>query len=788
MKKLFVWIMLIVMALTMFPMTGFAEESIPFEEIVPELKSISSDAFGVVTLKWGKVSGAENYRVYRKLPGAEKWSLITTTKDTECVVRDSELNKEYAYTVRAYRENETVRSAYNKAGLKHKATRKVVSFTSVKNVGMEAITLTWKAVSGGAKYEISRKEDGGKWKVVKTLSKAESWTDMSVVNGKKYAYRICVIKTLDGKEYRTADDKTGKAIVCDCKTTVKLGKVTAGLNAATVNWKELPGADYYYVYRKTKNSDWKYIGETKKLSYTDTALKKGTIYYYTVRGIKEKSNGKKIKGWRNLTGVNIKATTSVKPELKSIKNVGFGAVTLEWGKITGAQSYCVYRKTAGGEYKLLKSGIKGTSYTDTTVATDKTYVYSVRGYRKQSGTGYYSSRNETGLKIKPATVKEVPLKSIATGFNAAKITWDEVKGVETYRIYRRPVNGDWELVAKNIKTTTYTDKTLKKGVEYIYTVRGLKGNALTGYNKNGLKAKGVVPTTVKLKSVTMPCFRTVKVTWQPILGADGYGIYRKEGSGEWKWLKNTTGTEFIDDTPDMNRKYFYSVRAYRVNGDKKTWSGWDQKGLAITLKSNIDPKKPMVAITYDDGPGKYTGKILNVLEKYDAHATFFVVGRNAANNPSTLKRAFELGCEIGNHSYSHPYLTRLTSSELSAEISKTDKAVKKAIGVTPTLIRPPYGSHSEKVRSRVSKSFILWSVDTLDWEHRSASKNLACIKKNVRDGSIVLMHDIHKSTADSAESIVSYLTNKGYQLVTVSELAYYKGYDLKNGKSYSRFY
>jgi len=604
MKRFLVWIVLVVMTLTMFTTTGFAKEAASFKNTAPVLKSVSSDAFGIVTVKWEGVKGAEEYGVLRKAAGESSWKRISATEKTSYANYTAELNRKYVYTVRAYQDNKAVSSKYDTKGLTVTPKRGVLSLTSVKNVGLETIKLTWKKQAGDVKYYISRKEKGGAWKQIKTISNADTWTDTTVKSGKTYSYRICAKKTVGGKTYSTATDSVGKTITCNNKIAVKLGKVTNGFNAATVTWSELPGANKYYVYRKTGSGSWEYITSTKKTSYTDTALSNGKTYAYTIRGVK---------------------------------------------------------KTA-----------------------DDT-IFSLR-------------------------------------------------------------------------------------------------------DSNGIKVKAGVPKTVQMKSAKMVHFRTAEIKWDPVEGADGYFIYRRTKNGSFKFLKNVTGISYMDMTPEMDTKYYYTVQAYRIYNGKKTWTGRDKTGVSVTLKSTIDPNKPMIALTYDDGPGKYTGQILSVLDKYDAHATFFVVGRNVANNSAALKRAYNLGCEIGNHSYTHPSLTSLGNSELASQVNRTDNAVKKVIGVAPALLRPPYGAQNERVRSRVNKSFIMWSVDTRDWEHRSVSKNIASVKANAKDGAVILMHDIHKSTADAAESIVSYLTKKGYQLVTVSELAYYKGYKLKNGKSYSRFY
>ena len=208
--------------------------------------------------------------------------------------------------------------------------------------------------------------------------------------------------------------------------------------------------------------------------------------------------------------------------------------------------------------------------------------------------------------------------------------------------------------------------------------------------------------------------------------------------------------------------------------------GWYRGG------GKLDKTRPMVAITFDDGPGKYTDRVLSILEKYDARATFFVQGKNVAGYKNVLKRADSLGCEIGNHTWNHVNLSSSSSSVIASQISKTNSAVYNAIGKYPALCRPPYGAYNNIVKNSVSMPIIMWSVDTLDWKTRNAQKTLDSIKRSTTDGAIILMHDIHSPTADAVERVVPYLLKQGYQLVTVSELINARhGYSV-NGKVYNK--
>ncbi len=203
----------------------------------------------------------------------------------------------------------------------------------------------------------------------------------------------------------------------------------------------------------------------------------------------------------------------------------------------------------------------------------------------------------------------------------------------------------------------------------------------------------------------------------------------------------------------------------------------------------IDPDKPMVALTFDDGPsGKYTPRILDVLEEYNCVATFFEVGTSLSKNPDYLQRMEEMGCEIGSHSYTHTSFKTMTADEIRDELEKVNEIVRSKVGHDAEVVRAPYGATNEDVRAAVDFPLIGWNVDTLDWQSRDTDAVIAMVKQEKSlDGDIVLMHSIHGCTADAVEYLVPWLLEQGYQLVTVSELAHYRGVELENGKVYYNF-
>ena len=188
----------------------------------------------------------------------------------------------------------------------------------------------------------------------------------------------------------------------------------------------------------------------------------------------------------------------------------------------------------------------------------------------------------------------------------------------------------------------------------------------------------------------------------------------------------------------------------------------------------------LVCFTFDDGPyAPVTNKILDVLEKYNGRATFFVVGDRAATYSDEIERASKMGCEIGTHTYSHVNLNTLSVPEMQEEIRKSCDAISKYSGKKVKVLRPPEGAANETVKANVNMPMVLWSVDS-----RNADRDYQTVMDNVFDGSIVLMHDLYPATADAVARIIPELAKQGYKFVTFSELMKIRGVDVEPGEKY----
>lgn len=258
-----------------------------------------------------------------------------------------------------------------------------------------------------------------------------------------------------------------------------------------------------------------------------------------------------------------------------------------------------------------------------------------------------------------------------------------------------------------------------------------------------------------------------------------------------KWYQNPDGTYYVNGFADIDgTTYSFDKKGYMQ-------IGWVEKGVKdyyFNEDGSYDPskKRPMIALTFDDGPGEYTETLLDTVEKYNAHVTFFMVGQNVEGHESTIQRMLKLGCELGNHTWDHPSQT-LPNMDLDSvlqEFQKTDDALVKACGQAATVCRAPYGSVTEDQMAAVGKPFFMWSTDSLDWKlmDADADYNQIMNDSSLGDGSIILMHDIHEPSVKCAtEKLIPALIDQGYKLVTVSELAEAKDVTLQSA-SYSDFW
>ncbi len=280
------------------------------------------------------------------------------------------------------------------------------------------------------------------------------------------------------------------------------------------------------------------------------------------------------------------------------------------------------------------------------------------------------------------------------------------------------------------------------------------------------KAVKVKKIILHIKSNTIRAGENIKITKEirPAKAARKRSLWISRN----KYVKADNHGNITVKRKAANKKVRITVKA--TDGSRKRCD------ILLHILPPINPKKPMVAVTFDDGPqGSVTGSIVRTLKKENAVATFFVIGRNVQGvNLKPFRDAVKNGNEIANHTWNHYDLTRLTGSQIRSEIDKTNQLIKKHTGIQARFMRPPFGKINECVKSAVGLPMICWSVDTRDWQTLDARTTYHTVMNQVKDGSVVLLHDCYPQTAEAVKKMIPSLIKKGYQLVTVSELIKYR--------------
>lgn len=210
--------------------------------------------------------------------------------------------------------------------------------------------------------------------------------------------------------------------------------------------------------------------------------------------------------------------------------------------------------------------------------------------------------------------------------------------------------------------------------------------------------------------------------------------------------------------------------------------------LDLAERGEIDPERPMVALTFDDGPSSYTEEILRLLREHGGRATFCVIGTRLEEYPEAVQKAAAQGCEIATHTWSHKDLTSLNEAGVRRQLTRSMEAITEITGQPVRVLRPPYGGVNRTVRSvakALNLTIVTWSIDTRDWSTQNADTTARTILRKVQNGSIILCHDSQGSTARAMKQVIPALLEQGYQLVTVSELLSFSKTGGEAGKVYN---
>ncbi len=536
-----------------------------------------------VKVTWNAVDGAKSYKIFRKELNGSTWSAWTSPASgvtgTSYTDKTAKLGVTYIYAVSAVNASQT--SSFTQcSAFKHS----VAPAVTVSNSG-NGIKVSWNAINGAASYKVFRRaynestKTYGGWSVLAQNYTSTSYNDTLCNLGVTYSYAVVAVNGSYSSDYKaSANLKFNPALNATVKNT------DAGIR---VEWSKIFGATSYKVFRReldTTNNTWGgwasvttgYTGS----AFVDKTAKLGVTYSYAVVAV------------NSTTSSNYVATAGLKCDIptKVTATSTTSAINLTWNKVNGATGYTIYRKAFNatnntwGSWSVLKTGYTGTSYNDTLGNLGASYIYCVR-----ATVGSFS-----GSYVQSSAVKcnVVPKTTINNTTNGIKVSWSQVFGATSYKIFRRELNttnntwGSWASIASGLTGSAYVDKTSKLGVTYSYAVVAVNSTASSSYvATSGLKCDPI-PTVSVANTQT-----GVTVKWNAVNGAKSYTVYRKALNttnntwSDWSALKSgVTTTSYNDTLGNLGVTYIYSVRVTASNGFV---GGYAQ---SAQLKCNIPPK------------------------------------------------------------------------------------------------------------------------------------------------------------------------------------------------------
>ena len=361
------------------------------------------------------------------------------------------------------------------------------------------------------------------------------------------------------------------------------------------------------------------------------------------------------------------------------------------------------------------------------------------------------------------------------------LAWDEVPHAEGYHVFQRKDNSEEYMQIDSTKECYYIVYGLDQATEYSFFVKAYNGNNESN-DYEPIENVSTLLAQEQITAISSDEAGVIHVEWTPNSSADGYLLeFHTIGKNYREENKNTIDASqptSFNITGLIPRSHIGVRITAFVNRDGEQVMGTPSNERAVRVSDGtgtglqlLETEHPMVALTFDDGPGgPESDRILDVLQKNNAKATFFMVGQNVLANPENVQRKVQLGMELGNHSYDHE---RYGDEVTDDDILQASEAIEQVTGQWPSSFRSPGGDTTEDILAECANENLpayRWSIDTEDWKNRDADTIYKRVMDTVQDGDIILLHEIYESTADAVERIVPELKRMGFELVTCREL------------------
>lgn len=509
-----------------------------------------------IVINWRDVEGAVGYEIYRKATGEKAFKYVATVEMPGYTDTDVVDGKEYFYKVRSLGNLTT-----KEGSVLGDASFDLVKLPLATNVkaalGGDNIKVTWDAVALAEEYIVYRQNNqNGSWFESGTVkAPATEFIDRgNLKNGKTYSYAIST--KADGMVTSISDPSSPICYVVGPTITDVKNNYPKGIELA---FTKVEGVTSYNIYRKTVNGQFAKIATVSSAAsttYLDTTAVSGCNYIYGVQSVYDNAT----------SGITASQEVCFLSEPQFTVKNAYGGLELNWNAVPGAEKYIIYY---GGTFRDLS---KMDAIDE--VTTTK-YVYKNGESAKNNWFAVVAVCGETvsTKTAKSAYYFEAPrVELIENMSNGIKVRWNKVLGATSYVLLRKAGSAkNWEKVAvvnedEAYPYVQYTDKNVKSGTAYTYTVKAYDDDEYSPYNETGWKLEYL--STPKISSIDN-CYGGPKITWGKVTGAKKYEVYRKTKSSDWNSIASTSSASYIDSSAKDGTKYYYAVRA--VDGKTKSY-------------------------------------------------------------------------------------------------------------------------------------------------------------------------------------------------------------------------
>ena len=540
----------------------------------------ASASYNGVGLTWGAVTGAGGYEIYRATSSTGAYGKIAAITGGATVAYTNTglaTGTTYYYKLVAYRMvgSTKVYGGYSSA-VSAKPAPAAPAGVKAASASYNGVGLTWGAVTGAGGYEIFRATSStGAYGKVATITGGATvaYTNTGLTTGTTYYYKLRAYRLVgSAKVYGGYSTVVSAKPVPAAPTGVKAA--SASYNSVKLTWGAVTGATKYAVFRATSSTGtYTWLAETTSTSYTNAGLTTGATYYYKVRTYRLVGSTKVYSVYSAM--VSAKPVPAM-PTAPKATAASYNSLKVTWSAVTGAGGYQVWRSTAAGSGYKLAVTVAATSYTNTGLITGTTYYYKIRAYRTVNGVKVYGPYAAV-VSAKPVPATPAAPKAASASYNSVKVTWSAVTGAGGYQVWRSTAAGSGYKLAVTVAATSYTNTGLATGTTYYYKIRAYR-------TVNGVKVYGPYAAVVSAKPVpaapagvkaVRASSTSVKVSWNAVMGASGYEVFRASSSaGTYTLVKTTTSLSWSNTRLVTGKTYYYKVRAYRLVAGVKVYGGY----------------------------------------------------------------------------------------------------------------------------------------------------------------------------------------------------------------------